>query len=136
MGQTTHQIENHIEKTRDDLGANLHELERKVKDMTDWKYHFRNHPMTLMGAAFGGGILLATMISGPRTNSNVVRPQGLMSPPKQKATETWDLIKDALVGVAATRLTDFVGELVPGFKQEFQSRTKRDQTTAPSAFLT
>ena len=42
MGQTTHQIEAHIENTREDLGSDLHELERKVKDVTDWKQHFQN----------------------------------------------------------------------------------------------
>ena len=50
MGQTTNQIESHIERTRDDLGANLHELEQKVKEVADWRHHFRNHPMTLIGA--------------------------------------------------------------------------------------
>ena len=61
MGQTTRQIEAHIEDTREDLGANLNELEQKVKSVTDWKQQFRSNPMTMLGVAFGGGILLATM---------------------------------------------------------------------------
>ena len=51
MGQTTHQIEAHIEDTREDLGSNLHELELKVKSVTDWKQHFRTNPMTMLGVA-------------------------------------------------------------------------------------
>lgn len=55
MGKSTNQIEAHIENTRADLGSNLHELERKVKSVTDWREHFRSNPMTAVGVAFGGG---------------------------------------------------------------------------------
>jgi len=55
MGEATSQIEAHIENTRADLGSNLQELEQKVKSVTDWKQHFQKSPMTLLGAAFGGG---------------------------------------------------------------------------------
>ena len=124
MGETTNQIENHIEKTRDHLGANLHELEYKVKEMADWRYHFRNHPMTLMGAAFGGGILLATMMSSSRRGNYASAPAPLSTvsrgPHAQRVVQTWDHIKDALIGVAAGKVTEFVGEFVPGFEQEFR----------------
>jgi hypothetical protein len=33
--------------------------------------------------------------------------------------ETWDALKGALVGVAATKLSGFIEEVLPGFKQEF-----------------
>jgi len=124
MGDTTHQIENHIEKTRDALGANLHELERKVGEITDWRYQFKNRPMPMLGLAFGGGILLATMLGSPRHAS----PSRAASFPagayKHKAGETWDHIRDALLGVAATRVTDFVGELIPGFREEFSGASR------------
>jgi len=38
-----------------------------------------------------------------------------------KGAETWDHIKDALMGVAAAHVTDFVGELVPGFADEYRN---------------
>ena len=38
---------------------------------------------------------------------------------KQKAFETWDNIKGALIGVAATRFQSFLGEMVPGFHEQF-----------------
>ena len=124
MGDTTHQIESHIEKTRNDLGANLQELELKVGEITDWRYQFRNHPLPLLGLAFGGGVLLATMVSPTRGPS----PARLASLPpsqyKHRAAETWDQIRDALLGVAATRVTNFVGALVPGFTEELRSGSK------------
>jgi hypothetical protein len=52
---------------RDNLGSNLNELERKVKSVTDWRQHFQSSPMTMIGVAFGGGILLATMMGGRRS---------------------------------------------------------------------
>jgi hypothetical protein len=127
MGETTHQIEAHIEHTREHLGSNLNELEQKVKSAADWKQYFRSNPLILLGVAFGGGVLLAAMLGG-RTNSfaealssrepSERRPgAGIQT---QKALETLDHIKGALIGVAATRFKDFVGEVVPGFDEEFQ----------------
>jgi hypothetical protein len=65
MDQTTDQIEAHIEDTRKDLGANLQELEVKVKSAADWRHQFRRNPMAMLGAAFGGGVLLA-LLAGKR----------------------------------------------------------------------
>ena len=73
MGQATSQIEAHIEDTRADLGSNLQELEQKVKSVTDWKQHFQKNPMTLLGVAFGGGILLATMLGGGKSRRGTRR---------------------------------------------------------------
>ena len=64
MDQTTDQIEAHIANTRENLGANLQELERKVKSVTDWRRQFRDSPMVLLGAAFTGGIILASLLGG------------------------------------------------------------------------
>ena len=135
MGQTTHQIEAHIEDTREDLGSNLHELELKVKSVTDWKQHFRTNPMTMLGVAFGGGILLATMLGGrknrrgDRFSSHATGSESRAGADhqKHKALETWDNIKGALIGVAATRLKDFVGEVIPGFHEQFQHTEKKTE---------
>ena len=133
MGQTTDQIEAHIEDTREDLGSNLHELEQKVKSVTDWKQYFQTNPMTMLGVAFGGGILLATMLGGRknRRGERVSRPatgsesHAGTDHQKHKALETWDNIKGALIGVAATRFKDFVGEIVPGFHEQFQQTEEK-----------
>ena len=133
MDQTTHQIESNIERTRDELGANLFELEHKVKQLGDWRHHFSNHPLLLIGAAFGGGVLIASMLGpgrGTRLASSVQltprfngssegRPE---HPPGPQVTNAWDHMRDALIGVAATRVTEFLGELVPGFAEEFRSK--------------
>ncbi len=137
MGQTANQIENYIAHTRQDLGSNLQELEHKVKSITDWKQHFQNSPMTMIGVAFGGGILLATMLGGRkgrRGERQAVNHEPHASPDhlKHKALETWDNIKGALIGVAATRFKDFVGEAVPGFQEHFDRTQRENHKSLPN----
>ena len=141
MGQTANQIETHIERTRNNLGSNLHELEYKIKSATDWKHHFQNSPMTMLGVAFGGGVFLATVLSGGkrRRRSFSSAPEPTIHTPhagtdrqKHQALETWDNIKGALIGVAATRFKDFIGEVVPGFQEQFQRTENQKQKSLSS----
>lgn len=137
MGQTTSQIEAQIEGTRQDLGSNLQELEHKIKSATDWRQHYRNNPMTMLGVAFGGGILLASMLGGKRhrrsysSASRVDEPHAGTDYQKYKALETWDNIKGALIGVAATRFKDFVGEVIPGFHEQFRRIADQNRNVSP-----
>jgi hypothetical protein len=138
MGQTANQIEAHIERTRDTLGSNIQELEQKAKSVTDWKHHFQNRPMTMIGVAFGGGVFLATMLGGgKRRRSHIshepsgTAPHARTDRQKHQALETWDNIKGALIAVAATRFKDFVGEVMPDFNEHFQ-KTQNEKTTSPS----
>jgi hypothetical protein len=137
MGETTDQIAAHIEDTRDDLGSNLRELEQKVKSVTDWKQHFQKSPLTMVGVAFGGGILLASMMGGKRRSqrgvsslADNVEPHAGTDHQKYKAMETWDNIKGAIIGVAATRFKDFVAEVIPGFDEQYQ-RTEAKTAAIP-----
>jgi len=145
MGETTNQIENHIEDTRGNLGSNLQELERKVKSATDWKYYYAKSPMTMIGVAFGAGVLVAAMAGGDKhkrykrrfASSRHSEPSDLhTSAGRQtnKALETWENIKGALMGVASTRVRDFVGDIVPGFHEHYDraEHEKRGMSSAPS----
>ena len=62
MDETTDQIEAHIDRTRERLGSNLRELEDKVEAATDWREHFRERPHVFLGAAFIGGLVLASAL--------------------------------------------------------------------------
>jgi hypothetical protein len=125
MGQTADQIEQHIAQTRDTLGTNLEELEHKVKAVTDWKQQFQKHPMTMIGFAFGGGVLLAAMLGGRKRNGQrfpAAPPSGNFAESftrKHQAFETLDAVKGALLGVAATKIKDYVEGIVPGFGDHF-----------------
>jgi hypothetical protein len=118
VGQTSNQIEDHIERTRDELGANFQELEDKVRDAGNWRVQFHHHPMTMLGAAFGGGMLLAAMFTRPRHITTTAVHQVT-----RRSNAAWDNVKDALLGVAATKVTDYVDRVIPGFASEYRSRT-------------
>jgi len=137
MGETKDQIENQIDDARQDLGANLQELERKVKSVTDWKHYYAKSPMTMVGAAFGAGLLLAAMSGNkshrPRRRLSSSRSLASYDPadglerPKNKSMETWHNIKGALAGVMATRVKDYVSEIVPGFQEHYDRSQRQSQ---------
>jgi hypothetical protein len=138
MGQAASQIAAQIENTRADLGASLQELEQEARAATDWKQHFRHNPMTMVGVAFGGGVMLAAMLGGRKHRrgrdfaraATGAETNRKTSYAPRKAIETLDTIKDALIGVAATKVKDFVGGIVPGFHDEM----KRCEEKAKAAF--
>lgn len=144
MGETTGQIAAHIEDAREDLGSNLQELEQRVKSVTDWRQQFRSNPMMMVGLAFGSGVFLATMAGGRRnrlsgmsspstapltgdSSRGAITSRGIANREKQQVIETWDNIKGALVGVAASRLKSFLGESIPGFEEHLK-KTEGDSS--------
>ena len=62
MDETANEIEAQIDQTRERLGSNLRELEDKVDAATDWREHFRERPQLFLGAAFIGGVVLASAL--------------------------------------------------------------------------
>ena len=136
MDTAADQIVSHIQRTREDLSSNISELENKVKSVTDWKKQFQAHPMLMMGIAFGGGVLLSGVVSASPTRG----PWGKET--EQEATEhaeyrnsgpsgtseawkTWEATKLALIGLAASRLKEVVDEVIPGFKEHFETAQER-----------
>ena len=100
--------------------------------------------MTMLGVAFGGGVLLASMLGGRKTRrgvqrfsaavpSSVPETYGGADLQKNKALETWVNIKGALIGVAATRFKDYVGEVVPGFQDQYQRTEEKAKAAASRA---
>ena len=62
MGERSDQIEEQIQRTREDLRDNLNELEQKVRSTFDWRTQFEERPLTMLTVAMGAGILLATLL--------------------------------------------------------------------------
>jgi hypothetical protein len=134
MGQTTDQIENQIENKREDLKSNLQELETRVKTATDWRHYFAEHTGTMMAAAFGGGVLLATMLGGRSNRASLRQAVGSSAPArpwtsgtKHEVLENLDSIKSALVGAATTKFKSILGQVVPGFTEHL-AKTEADRS--------
>jgi hypothetical protein len=136
MGETSNQIERHIRETRNDLGDNFSELEEKVKSATDWRVQFQERPMTMIAVAFGGGVLLSALLPAPgpsrrrysehrsatspdREAASTFKSAGEPDGKPSQALEAVNAVKNALVGVAVTKLSGFIEDVFPGFKQEF-----------------
>jgi hypothetical protein len=137
-------IKRSIDLQRGDLGRDIQELERRVKTTMDWRAQFQKSPMTMIGIAFGGGVLLSTLI-GRAQHSRPARRRSRnedwgradygdvsehehdspgASYQKQKALDTWDNIKAALIGVAASKFRTFLGQAVPGFEEQYHKTEK------------
>jgi hypothetical protein len=140
MGERTERVAWDLESERRDLGRNLEELERKASSLTDWRWHYRHHPFAVLGAAFGGALLLGLTARAYSSESSADReprpyegdtgmrsriaPQVSMSVGRlaEQASTTWDHIAEALIGLAAAKAVDFVGRQIPGFNEEYSRR--------------
>jgi hypothetical protein len=137
MDETANQIEAQIDRTRERLGSNLREPEDKVDAATDWREHFRERPYLFLGAAFIGGVALASAVQpksagrapsaaalNPRVNGN--------GSVQAQALELWDNVQAALVGLASAKIKEYIGELVPGFDEHYRRAEQRSAAIDPT----
>ena len=125
MDETPREIEAHIDRTRERLGSHLKELGDKVDAATDWREHFQARPHVFLGAAFAGGAALAIALRArsPRESAMDGGSSSFASDAgsaQAQVLELWHNIKGALIGVASTRVMEFLGELVPDFDEHYQ----------------
>jgi hypothetical protein len=140
VGEDTRQIEHDIRAERKDLDRNLHELEAQARALTDWRTHYRNHAGATLSVAFGSGLLMGLLVGGrrnghrpaapapPRSRSvgfNALRALGDNPRARQQVGEIWDRILETLIGVASAKAVDVLGSVVPGFRNEYESRHDR-----------
>lgn len=121
MGEKADLIERHIQQQRGEFGDNVLELKQKVRRSVDWRAQVEERPLTMLGLAFGGGVLLSVLLdsrrgySMPRLSSDV---QPADRDPAQGGA--WEMLKVAAIGLVATKLKEVVEELVPGFQDEYR----------------
>lgn len=134
MDETAHEIEVHIDRTRERLGSHLRELEERVDAATDWREHFRQRPHLFLGAAVVGGALLATVLR-PRSERDSAGSRQLAHGPtaaRAQALDFWNNLKGALVGVVGARITDYIGALVPDFDEHYRRTEQRVAASDPA----
>ena len=96
--------------------------------------------MTIVGAAFMGGIMVAVATAGhPRRGARTARGVAVppasprpLGPHTKEVMTTLDNIKGALIAMAATKLKDMVADVIPGFRDEFDRRHRRTERRDPS----
>jgi hypothetical protein len=141
MGEKSNQIERQIARERGQLGQNLDELQSRVEEATDWRLQFQKRPMLMMGVAIGGGLLLAALTGrGSRSRGHYPEHRADIHQEhrrgtelqKNKALETFDTIKGAMIGVAGNTFKDLLGQLIPGFHEQFQKTAQEKHTGGAS----
>ena len=137
MGQTADQIESEIAEKRTALADNLDELRQKARATVDWRSQIHERPGTMLAIAFGGGILLSALFSALRGPAKVYAesPSDNLAdndPPANKTStrsanrptsatrKNLDALGGALLGIAATRTSNILEEILPGFRSEFE----------------
>jgi hypothetical protein len=135
MGEKTDEIEQHIREQREELGQNISELQRKVKDKLNWRAQFEQHPFAMLGIALGGGLLLSGILSPrhrtitmskvterPTWDSEPPVPSSTTTPhdaPDDKSSQSWREIRSALIALGAMKLGNLLDSLLPGFSNEY-----------------
>ena len=140
MDETPREIEKHIDRTRERLGSHLVELEQKVEAATDWREHFRARPRFFLGAAFVGGVTLAVALRARshRLVSDDVEIERFVDDPgsaRAQVLELWSNLKAALIGVASTRVLDYLDKLVPDFDEHYRRAEQRRTALDPATSL-
>ncbi|HEX2281233.1 MAG TPA: DUF3618 domain-containing protein [Thermomicrobiales bacterium] len=127
-----HGIESRMMDTRDQMQHKVEDVQHKVKEATDWRTQFDRRPMVGLAVAFGGGVLLASMMGGGnkgQSQGGMYQPQfqsqGSNGHPgydagRQHVSSTFDNVKGALLGVAAAQLKTMLSQSVPGFDSEYR----------------
>lgn len=130
MGQTTDQIARHISNTRHELDDNIHELRHKVKGAVNWRVQAQERPWTMMGLAFGVGLLASVLIRN-RGASKVDRngrserwnrESEYSSEPDKETSKIWSNVKAAVAAVVVAAAKDFVEQIIPGFREQYRKR--------------
>lgn len=132
------ELEREIADEQEALGENLAELEHQAKELVDWRAQVRKNPRTMLGLAFGGGVLLAVLAGagGGRSGARMRRgrePAAEGDDHPSEASETWEMLKGALVAAAASEVTSYVVELLPDFREHLAAQHRTTSSRAPRA---
>ena len=137
MDQTAKQIERQIERNRENLSSNLQELEDKMKTIVDWRHHTRQNPAAVLGLAFGGGILLSTLLKGRRKSRHLRADSsgGYARSSMDRSGRSsghWQAIRDGLLAAAASKVQDTLEGVVPALRDYFSSSTQKHSSEPTS----
>jgi hypothetical protein len=149
MGERADQIEQQINRTRDDLSKNFYELEQKAKTTFDWRSQFEERPGAMIAIAFGGGLLLSALLPARRSRHkrNSGRNYGSLrilsgstssSSPEAdgngRPSPTVEAITAAVLSLGANRLGGIAGDLLSNLKHELSRSRNRSNYKAGATY--
>lgn len=109
MAETSDEIRRELEETRSRVGRTIAALERKVNP----RHVIDDHPLIIVGVAFGTGILLSTTGAAKRAALDVrERIQHQATHVNANASGTLDRLLSAITATATTAMTAKVTEFI------------------------
>jgi hypothetical protein len=121
MGEKAERIERHIEQQRSEVRDNMLELKHKVERSFDWRAQVDERPLVMVGLAFGAGFLASALLGSGSSRPDFKRMSSDdSSTGHEPGSATWEVLRGAVIGLAATRLKEIVEEFVPGFQEEYR----------------
>ncbi|MEO8945991.1 MAG: DUF3618 domain-containing protein [Gemmatimonadaceae bacterium] len=109
MAETSDEIRRQIEDTRARIGGTIAALEHKI----DPKRIVDEHPLTIVGVAFGAGLLLSTTgATGRAAREVTTQVRAGAHKINSGAGTALDGIVDAIVGAATATITTKMNELL------------------------
>jgi hypothetical protein len=135
MAQEPIKIKEHIDAERERLGQDIEEIEHRMKDAFDWRSWYQSNTVAMLAAAAAGGFLVSMVVSGssePESSEEYIASASTgpssMQPFKSRAknmqlSRIGDVLENtfaALVGVGAAKFQDYVSQVVPGFREQYQ----------------
>ncbi len=137
MSETPDEIKDHIRHTREDLSANLSELEHKVKSAADWRRYFDRSPGMFLAAALGTGLLLALATNRRRPLAPAATILDSLPSAADRSVgkrqETFGEIKSALIGLAAGHAKTVLAQVLPGLQAQLANRQKAKSRPQPDS---
>jgi hypothetical protein len=130
-------IKQYIDKERDRLDQDLHEIEARFKNATDFRKRFQRNPGMFLGATMAGGFMLAMLTNRhgghhiredsdfESTRTSMMRQRSNTSTQMRRASETVDNVFAALLGLAVNKLSSFVSDAIPGFREKYDELETR-----------
>ena len=137
MAETSEQIRRDLERTRARVGGTIAALERKVNP----RYVLDDHPVAVVGAAFGVGVLLGATGAAQKAAvgaAHEVRDQLRSGSERasQKTTNVVDGIMHTILSTATAaitaKLTEAMGNVLPS---SHASQPARSDGTSTRAYL-
>ncbi len=125
MKDDTKRLEHEIALEKAALSDNLETLEARTRELADWRWQVRQRPLTSVGVALAGGVILA-MLTGRRAPRASRRDEpGERGDEHRGTARRSHPVVDRLVGalalVAAEKAVEALGEMLPGLPAAFAS---------------
>jgi hypothetical protein len=120
MGEQAERIERRIEEQRSEVRDNLLAIQQTVSRSVDWRAQVELRPLTMVGLAFGAGVLMSAVLGAKaRPDFNRMSSSDAPRAAQPSLGGTWEILSGAVIGLAVTRLREFAEELLPGFQEEY-----------------